>query len=769
MKKIKQRIVHKISSNFIKEITPTSNLMLKMIISYSLFLLIILVLFFFLFDNNYKNMLTSYNKQQISIFQSNVTAFEQNIDVMEIFCRQLLQDTTFQRLARDKTTTARNFFADSDKVRTNLALDLYPENLLSTQDVLVYLKNTSYILTPNVFTPQKRFYSDIMFNYQPEYYEQWVETLSQPAYYYQFLSMDDYTPDFGRSLYMYIVDLSDLSYLQTHAVVIFEMDAGELEHKFACLESNPDTGFVLALSQEKNPVLSLNLPSELNPSELSNLDYADGTSSYALETSHGNVDLSIGTYVSPHTGNVYYFSYPTFDVIGRAGDYLFLYLVVFVITLLVGGILVYYFSKRNIKPIVTMGQELTQAVAVQNRLQEVVDSYQPLIRLSHIKHLMLGTVGTDEELTYVMDYLKLPREASVYHVLYMVVYNNSEGSSEAILSEQHTPEEFDRIICQSLEKYFGAPLYLYNPSERIYALLLFCEVSQKDDLFMKTQDRIVHLHEDLMKNYGIWLYAGIGLGTKSLQNLWECYQQAAEAASYMTRNYIFIPYEFIKKDSNVFYYPPEISIKLVHFITTGNEASVKELLALIYKENIKERSLPINLLNFLLSDIRNTLLKARFALPTDVSKETAAQLDKLFVQYLSFKLCEDLALNLCRIFASGKQQDQIAVIETYIQENYNDPSLCLNKISEEFQISESYFSHMFKEKVGTNFSTYLEDLRINEAYRLITETKDGLNEIYLSIGYNNPHTFRRAFKKKYGITPNKAREDILNTQSIEAR
>ena len=111
-------------------------------------------------------------------------------------------------------------------------------------------------------------------------------------------------------------------------------------------------------------------------------------------------------------------------------------------------------------------------------------------------------------------------------------------------------------------------------------------------------------------------------------NVWECYQQASEAVSYTTKNYIFFPYEFIKKDSNVFYYPPEISTKLIHFISTGNTPQVLEMFNLIHQENIEERTLPVNLLKYLLSDIRNTLLKARFALPQDADPEAVKVLDE---------------------------------------------------------------------------------------------------------------------------------------------
>ena len=180
---------------------------------------------------------------------------------------------------------------------------------------------------------------------------------------------------------------------------------------------------------------------------------------------------------------------------------------------------------------------------------------------------------------------------------------------------------------------------------------------------------------------------------------------------------------------------------------------------LIDKENIEERTLPVNLLKYLLSDIRNTLLKARFALPQDADPEAVKVLDERFNEHLTFKLCEDLALSLCNLFGNKEDDNTLSTtIEKYINDNYKDPSLGLNKISDEFQISESYFSHMFKEKTGVNFSTYLENIRMTEAARLIQETDISLNELYIAVGYNNSNTFRRAFKKVYGVTPSAMRE-----------
>ena len=87
---------------------------------------------------------------------------------------------------------------------------------------------------------------------------------------------------------------------------------------------------------------------------------------------------------------------------------------------------------------------------------------------------------------------------------------------------------------------------------------------------------------------------------------------------------------------------------------------------------------------------------------------------------LTFRLCEDISIKLCDFFASKSEKNNlIDSIVTYIRENYKNPALCLSKISDEFHISESYFSHMFKENMNVNFSVYLEDLRLTEAAHLI--------------------------------------------------
>lgn len=418
-------------------------------------------------------------------------------------------------------------------------------------------------------------------------------------------------------------------------------------------------------------------------------------------------------------------------------------------------------SRLCVQPLTEMEEQLRQANAEKSLLQETADRQKPLLAASYLKRLMSG-LSSPEEIAYILEYLELPKAPGVYNVVYAVTYHNTEAKppmEESILSDaaEETPERGD-LAEKALRRYFGEPFRCYSPEARIYAILLWGD--DGEELLMRTQETIVQLHEFLIQEHGIWLFAGMGHATENPANIWECYEQAMEAAGHSHKNYIFYPYEIMEKSSDAFYYPPELSTKLIHFITAGSKEQVTELFTLIYQENMEERSLPLNLLRYLMQDIRNTLLKARFALPAETDSEKLRQLDKKFEEHLSFKLCEDLALSLCELFQKeNKNQSLSSAIEKYIHTHYQDPSLGLNKISDEFQISESYFSHMFKEKTGVNFSVYLEALRMREAARLVRNSSTNLSELYVEVGYNNPATFRRAFKKIYGVTPSAMREN----------
>lgn len=742
---------------------PDRQLKYKLVISYGIFWLIIIVMGIVLYFLTINNMRGNFRQQEQALLNSSVQNMDTALQVADAFSKQLLMEPDYLDAASCQEGGTLDYVTKTQALRTYLATNLYPDMLLPLENYYIYLKESDRIISPYYNTGTSSYYHIIQ-NYSNNTYELWLKQLNDASCYETFLK----NSTFDRQSYLYLIDLKNSFHPQSQGVLALVFNDKKLIDYFPHI-AHYEGGYLFALDTEGNIMFSLSQQELYDETgsvrdtqdtmlqaaaDLFKLDFHSGYSRFYMN----GTAMLVTSASSNVNGWTYYLLRPESVIYSRLYPFQFIYWGILIIAFLLGIYVILTLSRRNVQPLIDLGNELKHVNTEKNLLLETADKQRPIISASYLKQLMSGSISSEDEMSYIRNYLELPEMATVYNVVYIVAYNNLENGFETAAIPE--TEDFSSILLDSLKQYFGLPLYCYSPEERIYALLLACSDMNAEDLFMHVQETIVKLHDYLLDNYGIWLYAGIGQAAGNLMNVWECYQQAMEAASHSAKNFIFFPYEIMEKNSNAFYYPPELSTKLIHFITTGNKAQVLEVFSLIHQENITERSLPLNLLQYLMQDIRNTLLKARFTLPSDAEGDGLRQLDKRFDEHLSFKLCEDLALSLCDLFQTeNKEQSLVSTIEQYIKNNYRDPSLGLNKISDEFQISESYFSHMFKEKSGVNFSVYLEALRMREAARLIQNTNINLSELYIEVGYNNPATFRRAFKKIYGITPSAMREN----------
>ncbi|WP_170299145.1 helix-turn-helix transcriptional regulator [Larkinella terrae] len=77
----------------------------------------------------------------------------------------------------------------------------------------------------------------------------------------------------------------------------------------------------------------------------------------------------------------------------------------------------------------------------------------------------------------------------------------------------------------------------------------------------------------------------------------------------------------------------------------------------------------------------------------------------------------------------------------------------LLSIAHQVGLNDYKLKRGFKEVYGTTLFGYWHDLRMAEARRLLCEGKKAVGEVADAIGYQNPHHFTAAFKKKYGVLP----------------
>lgn len=107
----------------------------------------------------------------------------------------------------------------------------------------------------------------------------------------------------------------------------------------------------------------------------------------------------------------------------------------------------------------------------------------------------------------------------------------------------------------------------------------------------------------------------------------------------------------------------------------------------------------------------------------------------------------------------------VAITKTEIKKRYDelmasehpfylDPDCSLVVLASILRVNRSYASNFINDEFGTNFSTHINDLRLQ--YLLIQKKKNpksSWKSLAIASGFSSEITFRRSFIRKMGISP----------------
>lgn len=100
-------------------------------------------------------------------------------------------------------------------------------------------------------------------------------------------------------------------------------------------------------------------------------------------------------------------------------------------------------------------------------------------------------------------------------------------------------------------------------------------------------------------------------------------------------------------------------------------------------------------------------------------------------------------------------------ILSHVEDSY-DEDISLKQLSEDLHINVMYLGQLFKKEVGMSLSKYLNNYRIEQAKKLLTETNLAVAEIGFKVGYQNQAYFYRVFKSSENKSPKEYRNDFIN-------
>lgn len=136
-------------------------------------------------------------------------------------------------------------------------------------------------------------------------------------------------------------------------------------------------------------------------------------------------------------------------------------------------------------------------------------------------------------------------------------------------------------------------------------------------------------------------------------------------------------------------------------------------------------------------------------------------------EYSDRIICSILTIFFTQLIRLHKDHMEIAQIHeskndyetevfNYIVNNYAE--LSLEHVAHHFHFSVPYCSKLIKKISGLTFSELQENIRLQQGENYLLYTQMSVNDISEKIGFKNPETFIRMFKRRHQMTPSKFRK-----------
>lgn len=111
------------------------------------------------------------------------------------------------------------------------------------------------------------------------------------------------------------------------------------------------------------------------------------------------------------------------------------------------------------------------------------------------------------------------------------------------------------------------------------------------------------------------------------------------------------------------------------------------------------------------------------------------------------------------IQTNSKAKNRLAIegIKGFIRNNYNR-NLTLEEIADSVYLSPYYVSRIFKESQSITVMDYVTRVKLDEAKKMLGNTRYKIDEIAVRLGYSDASYFSKVFKKNEGMTPTQFRQ-----------
>ncbi len=143
------------------------------------------------------------------------------------------------------------------------------------------------------------------------------------------------------------------------------------------------------------------------------------------------------------------------------------------------------------------------------------------------------------------------------------------------------------------------------------------------------------------------------------------------------------------------------------------------------------------------------------------------QRDKINIPYIqSLFRCIFIKLSLEPKDSEDIEESPLQIAVQYLRNHFRE-SPALVDIASMVGYNPEYFSALFHRKMGSTYSDYLMELKLNNARSILLNTDSNIEYIGLQCGFNSYSSFLRAFRQKHGLSPGEFRKAKIKEETVK--
>jgi two-component system response regulator YesN len=309
-------------------------------------------------------------------------------------------------------------------------------------------------------------------------------------------------------------------------------------------------------------------------------------------------------------------------------------------------------------------------------------------------------------------------------------------------------------------------------------MLEFCQFDSTQFAAILTGNSLVHQRavksylEDLKSRFGSHCEFDFVCGVSEahvLSEIGKAYSEASQgirAGFYKGRNTFNLAYDVLMKSasSDLQQKLDQLGLELAESVFRNDATHIRNLMMNYFSE-IRSQAPEVEWV--LERCLRLALFVKRFLREKEGTGEdpivefSEKDLGARFVIDDLRRRMEDHFLQLAQAPSRLNEKDVfVRKIHDYIKENFNK-KVKLEDAAAVVFMNPSYFSVLFKEKTGVNFSDYLNEFRIERSKKLLESYDYKITDIAGLVGFYDTAHFCKAFRKITGVTPLNYRRRIV--------